>query len=294
MDFIKNIWRNWLMIAGVLSIIVTIFLGPQHTIKSWSIVVFAILTVLAISLSLATIYTLLLRCHPLRICYTKTDTEVDDAYRLGKTVYDSIRKHYPSESVVRQWWSNYPQGVLRLLDCKDNLWGYFSIWPLSRTVFDELKSGALSEDDLGNSHIEKKEDAPFEYWYIADVCRKKRPRGAPQEFSKYLLSTLISGAMENLFQHKDVKDSIELIAFAATIPGEKLLIQYGFTKVKTESPSPKVDRIYVRMLTERQGLDMIKKSKDAARKIANVGHYVLQVRSIRCLTKRCTWTRFAR
>lgn len=259
---LQRILRLWhlafLATSFLVEILATVLYFPDGTLKDWIIRILAAFFVLALCGSAILSLGHVLRPYPFHVAGTMTKTDLDEAWNLGKSIYTSIRKKYPSEDVVNTWWHTYPDGVIRLLDTKDRLWGYFSIWPINRDAFERLKSGSLSEDDIDGSFIESKGNGPFHYWYIADICRKRRPRKAPEGLCEFMVNYLISESFRRLKRQADFPSDAELIAFAATIPGEELLKRFGFSKVRPTVTPAKAEKIYVRHMTNRSIDDIIK------------------------------------
>lgn len=260
-DSVVRAWRWGLAFVSLVGTLVGIALAPESPVRDlalWAVGIAVGATGVWSALALTASR---LQAPALRVGNADTDAYLDEAYHFGSAVYRSINKHYPVESTVRRWRRKYQDAVYRAYDRRDHLWGYISVWPVSSDVFATLKSGGMPEDDLQESHIESKSSAPFQYWYVADICRRRRPSAAPREFSDYLVSAMIEGALRCLAEGRQLAPTVELVSFPATTAGEQLLRRLGFTEVAPSVPSPRVKRVYVRTLTETSRQHLLKECR---------------------------------
>jgi hypothetical protein len=253
-------WSIAIVAAGLIGTVVTVLLAyePIRTGALWCLGLCVVGPIIFL-------FFRGIRSRPFNVVYTRTEKDFDAAWHLGMSIYSSMGKHYPDEQLVLEWWRRYPSGILRLIDRCDNIVGYISIWPVSRDTFRQLKSGGLAEDQLESKYIEREGTGPFDYWYIADVCRSKRPVGYSESYPHFVVNYLVGGVLEALVKRDDFPDPVELIAFAVSTPGELLLKRLGFLKVAPTSLRPVVSKIYVRSLTKRGASTLIKDCFAAAR-----------------------------
>lgn len=188
---------------------------------------------------------------PFQVVLTTRKDEVETAFHFGSETYRRIGKAdwYPSLELVLEWWERYHDGVFRLCDRQDELWGYVSIWPIAESAFEALKAGTMSEGELTGASIQKHGTGPFHYWYIADVCKRKKPPKFPVEFSDYTTVFMIAESLLQVAKMDALANSVEMLALAATAPGEKLLRKFGFTKITLPDKDKK---IFVRSLDKKK------------------------------------------
>ena len=119
-----------------------------------------------------------------------------------------------------------------------------------------MKAGKLSEAELTQQMIAEAKDAPFTHWYIADILKddaRFHANVSASYFSNYLCSLMIFQGLRRLLSERQLAFPFELVACAVTAAGTKWLRKLHFQQVLSPSKSKKVDALYIRTLS-RKGL----------------------------------------
>ncbi|WHO39048.1 hypothetical protein PMI04_000140 [Sphingobium sp. AP49] len=172
----------------------------------------------------------ILKGSPLEATFVSSDGEVRNVWLLGKTRYQAQGKHYPDERVLLKWAETYRHGITQASDKNGRILGYLSVWPVTESCFEAIRSGALLEDDITDEHIALAQDRPHSFWYIADIFRGERVRGIHGSVLEYVINFLVASFFANHSKTGALPNdgSIEMIAFAATSQGKNLLKAFGF------------------------------------------------------------------
>jgi hypothetical protein len=242
-----KLWEIFLVAVTLVGIVICIIAAPAP----WN-------TIGCIALGFCVAVTLAIwafrkqaKPSPFQVVLTTQRAEVENAFHFGAETYRRIGKAdwYPPLELVLEWWERYHDGVFRLCDRHDELWGYVSIWPIAEPAFEALKAGTVTEGDLTGASIQKHGTGPFHYWYIADVCKKKKPPKFPAEFSEYTTVFMIAESLLQMAKMEALANSVEMLAIAATAPGERLLRKFGFMKIGLPDKDKK---IFVRSLDKKK------------------------------------------
>lgn len=179
--------------------------------------------------------------------------EFDVSWALGQRIYaQSLRKAYPTREQADKWLSQYSKGVFQAFDHRARLWGYFSLWPLTDDACNRLKRGEVGEEDLDETMIAPAAEAPFTYWYIADILKQQGTfdsRVRPNVFSEYLKALMIFEGLRHLSRNRQVAPTFEMIALAVSRPGKQMLKDFHFQQVLPTPPNAPKHPVYVRTFT---------------------------------------------
>lgn len=205
------------------------------------------------------------RRSPLEVRGHLTPSQFDMSFALGHRIYTRrLKKTYPTRQQADGWLSNYSHGVFQAYDRNEYCWGYFSLWPLCESAFQRLKSGELTEADLVQTHIATAKDAPFTYWYIADILKddtKFHPNVSNSYFADYFCHLMIYHALRGLLREKQLAFPFELVGCAVSRPGEKWLKRFQFQHLLTPAEEKGVHKVYLRTLTCKALLNLLKQLK---------------------------------
>ncbi len=166
----KQHWNFVLAGIGIIGTLVTVVTVTDPKVRKYGLWSLAACVVWGVVSSL---YYAVRSKKPMTVSIAHTEDEVEAAWQLGNTTYSRMKKHYPSDTLVKSWWRQYPLGVWICRDGNDEIWGYFSIWPIREETFQKLKNGTLLEDDIASKDLRSEDTGPHTYWYIADICGQK-------------------------------------------------------------------------------------------------------------------------
>jgi hypothetical protein len=131
---------------------------------------------------------------------------------------------------LRGWWKRYPKGVF-VLQKEHKIIGAFGIYPVSKSIFDNITNGIIAEPDISPRNIcqETEKQKLFQYWYVADIIYdnsvKIRFYDTP---GRLLLVESVRLWLESC--NLPAEGDIFICAIAASEDGAKILKKCGFTK----------------------------------------------------------------
>ncbi|RWY55454.1 hypothetical protein [Mucilaginibacter gilvus] len=175
--------------------------------------------------------------HQLSVCFNEiavppaewsyhaiaNENELKEIWKVSQTLYGE--DNVPFEIVV-SWWKCYPNGIFVLYKY-DVIAGYFSMWPIKKTTYDDIVHGRKKERELKLQSIMGKKSADKRpYWYVTNVviCKQFRKTIA--------IKILMREALRNWVNEGNLAKDLYLCAFAYSNEGEEIIKRSGFTLIK--------------------------------------------------------------
>lgn len=193
---------------------------------------------------------------PFRTRWTDTAAELSEAWTLGQAVYESLGLPYPPLERVLDWWRAYPRSPVRAVDGAGRVWGYCSIWPIRSDTYRRMAEGRFAEVELTAGAVAPP-DEPHDCWYIADVCRARRPAGTTRAFSECLTATLARDGFRFVIDQPETRFPVKLVAFSYSIAGGRLLARWQFREGVSAADSAE-DRVFTRVASATEMVELVK------------------------------------
>jgi len=188
--------------------------------------------------------------------------QFDVCFALGQRIYvKRLKKPYPRRDQADGWLDHFRNGVFQAYDHNDRCWGYLSLWPLTPIGFQKIKTGEATEAQLTQPMIAEAKNAPFTHWYVADILKddaRFHPNVSSAYFSDYLCSLMIFYGLRCLLGEHQLAFPFEMIGCAVTPAGTKWLKKFHFQQVIPASKRRKIDAVYIRTLTHKGVLTLLK------------------------------------
>jgi len=236
-------------LVGTLLTVLGILLLPDFKGKNY-VIAFIVCSGLAVS-----IWTLIRWINQTPIIEIRNkllDSDYDNSFALGQKIYrNRLRREYPTREFLNPWLDRYSHGVFQAYDRHGKIWGYLSMWPITYDTFRGIMSGVLKEDDLDPSRIAHASQAPFAYWYIADIVKDDRAfssRVSNSAFSRYIKYLMIYEGFCRLDRSGQFAQSIEVVALAVSRPGKNLLRDFRFEHIITSNEADGNPGVYMKGL----------------------------------------------
>lgn len=166
---------------------------------------------------------------------------------------DLYQKCFSEHSVPtyrqKEWWSKSNKSILGLFN-ENELIGGISFWSLNVVKFEKLKTGLLQERDITSDDFEFQSR---NHYYLSDLAIAEDYR---QNFYSNLL---LSALLEQIKSDANNSLNIDLLAFAFSKIGSKILGRLGFKKIKDESETlDKLDLYLLHLESYIEIADIIK------------------------------------
>lgn len=167
---------------------------------------------------------------------------------LDAIYQDCFGEHSVPTERQKEWWRNSNKNILGLFADNEAIGG-ISFWNLNRETFEKLKTGQLQERNIGVNDFEKTHKNLL---YLSDIAIAASHR------KKMNSNLLLQRFFEQIEQDVAPNETLQILAFAFSESGSKILKRLGFVKIKNATQTLDEQDLYLLQLKNKTEIEGIK------------------------------------